>query len=289
MGGLYTVYRHTSPSGKVYVGITKCSPNKRWKNGNGYFSGFCIKFANAIRKYGWDNLKHEILLENLSKSEACYAEKYLIRWYKMHNNSYNITDGGSIGGSLVGKEHPMYGKHEDAPMYGIRGGDNPNSIKVYQYDRNGKFIKAWDSIIDAASTFDNKGSAATGITGCCKYKKPACKNYIWRYFYTEQLKEKAPVHTKKVYQYNVEGNLIGEYEKIRDVQKILNVPKERLGIISSCCRGNAISGMGYFWSYIKYDKYPLSGISPQVITKMKKYLSKKEKQISVQAKKKASK
>lgn len=29
----YCVYKHTSPSGKVYVGITKLKPKYRWNNG----------------------------------------------------------------------------------------------------------------------------------------------------------------------------------------------------------------------------------------------------------------
>ena len=33
----YTVYKHTSPSGKVYIGITCCPVEKRWgKNGSKY-------------------------------------------------------------------------------------------------------------------------------------------------------------------------------------------------------------------------------------------------------------
>ena len=32
----YCVYKHTSPSGKVYVGITKLKPKYRWNNGKGY-------------------------------------------------------------------------------------------------------------------------------------------------------------------------------------------------------------------------------------------------------------
>lgn len=43
----YTVYRHTSPSGKVYIGITKQKPHKRWNSGQPLFE-------RAILKYGWD-------------------------------------------------------------------------------------------------------------------------------------------------------------------------------------------------------------------------------------------
>lgn len=271
----YCVYRHTSPSGKVYIGITSMKPNERWRNGKGYILGRSI-FAEAIKKYGWNNIKHEILLEGLDESNAYYAERYLVRWYKLHHMSYNITDGGEIGGSLVGKEHPMYGRHKTAPMYGIRGGDNPNSIKVYQYNRDGTFIREWDSIIEAAATFDNKGSAATGITACCKHKLPACKGYIWRYYYKDKLDEKAPCHTKQVYQYDVTGHLINEYNQINKVLDVLKIPKCRLGIISSCCRGHSVSGLGYFWSYKKLDKYPTENINPSVITKMKKYLKQAE-------------
>lgn len=32
----YTVYKHTFPNGKIYIGITKQAPSKRWRNGTGY-------------------------------------------------------------------------------------------------------------------------------------------------------------------------------------------------------------------------------------------------------------
>lgn len=87
------VYKHTCPNGKVYVGITcKKKLNYRWENGTGYLK--CTYFNHAIKKYGWDNIKHEVILENVSKEEAVYTEKYLIRWYKIHKISYNLTDGG---------------------------------------------------------------------------------------------------------------------------------------------------------------------------------------------------
>ena len=99
----WCVYRHTSPSGKVYIGITSKNPEIRWCKGIGYHKH--IYFGRAIAKYGWDNIKHEILLKDISKSEAIYTERYLIKWYKSHNLSYNITDGGDgVSGIIFSKE-----------------------------------------------------------------------------------------------------------------------------------------------------------------------------------------
>ena len=55
---MYVVYKHTTPSGKVYIGITGLKPERRWRNGNGYKDN--EHFYRAILKYGWDNIKHEI-------------------------------------------------------------------------------------------------------------------------------------------------------------------------------------------------------------------------------------
>ena len=94
----YIVYRHTSPSGNVYIGITKHgdNPEKRWGRGRRY--EHCPAFYNAIHKYGWDNIEHEVLYNNLSKEEADAKEIELIAIYKEQGISYNITDGGE--GSL---------------------------------------------------------------------------------------------------------------------------------------------------------------------------------------------
>lgn len=66
-GNNYCVYKHTSPSGKVYIGQTSINPLDRWQNGKGYKKQ---AFYNAIKKYGWENIKHEILYDNLTKEEA---------------------------------------------------------------------------------------------------------------------------------------------------------------------------------------------------------------------------
>lgn len=94
----YCVYKHTSPSNKVYIGITSMKPEQRWANGKGYKTQM---FYHAIQKYGWDKINHEVLFENLSKDEAEQKEIELITYYKSNqsNYGYNVDNGGSSIGS----------------------------------------------------------------------------------------------------------------------------------------------------------------------------------------------
>lgn len=90
----YSVYIHTTPSNKKYIGITKQKCINRWKNGLGY----CTQklFKRAIDKYGWNNIKHDVLFENLTKDEAIKKEIELIKLYKSNDikYGYNLTNGG---------------------------------------------------------------------------------------------------------------------------------------------------------------------------------------------------
>ena len=79
----YCIYKHISPSGKVYIGQTKQKNlTKRWRNGNIY--GYCEMsiFRKVINKYGWENIRHEIIEEGLTKQEADLRERYWIAYYK---------------------------------------------------------------------------------------------------------------------------------------------------------------------------------------------------------------
>lgn len=90
----YCVYKHTSPVGKVYIGITCQNPSARWRGGLGYQHN--EYFFRAILKYGWENFTHEIIFDSLTKAEACAAEIELIAAYKSNTEQfgYNLTTGG---------------------------------------------------------------------------------------------------------------------------------------------------------------------------------------------------
>lgn len=116
----FCVYKHTSPSGKCYVGITCQNPIKRWGiNGGGYLhkdkkSDKYIHpyFVHAILKYGWSNFTHEILYTELSETEAKAKEIELIQYYKQQNLSYNITNGGD---GVLGVHHVAWNKGIPTP------------------------------------------------------------------------------------------------------------------------------------------------------------------------------
>lgn len=93
----YTVYKHITPSGKVYIGITSKAVEKRWLNGRGYRKN--EHFWNAIQKYGWENIEHKILATGLTKEEATEAEKMYIALFSSHKPKYgyNLTEGGETG------------------------------------------------------------------------------------------------------------------------------------------------------------------------------------------------
>lgn len=91
---MYSVYLHTFPNGKRYVGVTSWKPKLRWgSNGCNYKNPY---MRNAIKKYGWNNIKHEILAENLTVDQASEMEIDLIKKYNSTDREYgyNISPGG---------------------------------------------------------------------------------------------------------------------------------------------------------------------------------------------------
>lgn len=88
---MYCVYAHINKiTGKIYIGQTKQGSTNRWNQG--YKD--CPKFYNAIKKYGWDNFIHIVLVDNLTCEEANILEEEFIKKFDCIKNGYNIKNGG---------------------------------------------------------------------------------------------------------------------------------------------------------------------------------------------------
>ena len=123
----FIVYMHITTNNKKYIGITGRNPLIRWANGNGYIES--PYFYNAIKKYGWDKIRHKILIHGLTKEQAIRWEIKLISYYNTTNRKYgyNLTTGGdspnftissrlkmSKNSNKFGVNNPFYGqKHTE--------------------------------------------------------------------------------------------------------------------------------------------------------------------------------
>lgn len=127
------VYTYTNVNnGKKYCGITcRGLKTRAGKGGKNYTaSNPNSHFANAIRQYGWDAFKPEIIFENLSREEACEKEEFIIQKYNLLDEryGYNMTIGGdkiinSDASVHFGEKNGMYGKG-----YLLEGANNGRAV-----------------------------------------------------------------------------------------------------------------------------------------------------------------
>lgn len=89
------VYKATSPSGKVYIGITISTLKERIRTHlRGVKKDSKIPFHQAIRKYKLENMTWEIIDRANTWDELCKLEKKYIKLFNSYSNGYNLTLGG---------------------------------------------------------------------------------------------------------------------------------------------------------------------------------------------------
>jgi hypothetical protein len=88
----WSVYKHTCPDDSVYYGITSIKPEDRWGNGLHYENQ--RRFFVKIVKFGWANIKHEVLVSGLDEESARRIESELIHatpYDKCNNTACNVN------------------------------------------------------------------------------------------------------------------------------------------------------------------------------------------------------
>jgi len=243
----YIVYKHTSPSGKVYIGITKQTANGRWKNGFGYQSS--PHFWSAIQKYGWGNFAHEILFDGLKRDDACKKEKELILQFHSLNPAfgYNQKTGGDIGSQLSKEslkklsdsckkfyaEHPEVVKRISEKNKGYKHTDEAKA-KMSEAAKNRHYTLSdeWKQKIG--------NSNKARITSDATLYEETCKRCRANGYKT----------ARPVVQLTVCGEYVAMFSSAHEAERDTGV---RNGNIARCCAGNGKSAGGYKWQYA--DEY----------------------------------
>lgn len=254
------IYCYTSPNGKCYVGQTVDESKRKYQHKcNAYSEGgrdWDKPFYRAIRKYGWDEFSYEVLwekeLENvetlrilLNKQEIFYIELF-----DSFHNGYNCTKGGTCTDISSNVGHELSQEHKEKLIKSA-------SKIVWQFDLDGNFIKEFPSAAEAARELG--GDVSSQIIACCRGKGKTSKGYQWRYagenpgkYITEKVSHKgisgkANPKSKTVYQYDLNRNLIKEWDCLMDVSREFNCNS------GSLC--NAIKKKqkykGFIWTYKK--------------------------------------
>lgn len=222
----YSVYIHTCPNGKVYVGITSLDVNYRWRcDGSGYKNQM---FYRAIEKYGWNNITHDVIYCGLCKEDAEKAEIDLISKYKSNNPSfgYNIEGGGNANGKTgkstreklrianIGKKKSQ--KEKELMRLRMTGSNNFNYGKPM-----------------SDATKQKLRNANTG-------RKFSLSNDAKRKIRNSRIEK----YSTPVVQMTAEGVVVNVFSCIKDAEVQTGIFN-----VGSCCKGKYISAGGYIWRY----------------------------------------
>lgn len=151
---MYYVYKHTL-NGKNYIGFTGLNLEKRLKKHmNNSKNGIDTHFYRAIRKYGVEEIKSEVLYETDSFNEALEMERYFISKYDSYKNGYNMTNGGDGGDIISLLDEERYKKYIQKLSNENKGKLNKMYIDISDddlvihgsnlYKKNGYFsVKSW--------------------------------------------------------------------------------------------------------------------------------------------------
>ena len=230
----WSVYIHISPSNKYYVGVTSRAPEERWRNGFGYYTQ---PFYNVIQKYGWDNIYHEVVAQNLTEDEAYNFEQILIDKLKSNNRKYgyNITSGGDKGYSNAHtkewcEQHSRDMKGSNNPMYDKK--HSRDTLEQISNSRKGKCV--------------GEDNPFYGCTHTQETINKILKSRSWYKPSDETIKKRVEKVKKAVEQYDCDGNLIQSFDSAKDASIKLNLDS---GSITKCCQHKRKTVGGYKWEY----------------------------------------
>lgn len=246
---MYTVYKHTAPNGKVYIGITKKNPEQRWNYGNGYRQN--KHFYRAILKYDWKNIKHEIVETGLTKEQACNKEIELIAKYDSTNpdKGYNNSTGGEYGFS--GMHHSAEARRK------IRESLNRTYLDPELRRKIGELHKGVNNPnFGKHLSVETRQKMSEALKGRIAWNKG--QKGVQHYSSETRLKmsesHKGTNHSaetrKKIGESNAKAIICVEtgilYSSITEASKSIGVT---IGAISCVLRGKSKTSGGYHWKY----------------------------------------
>lgn len=177
---MYLIYSLTFPNNKVYIGITT-DFKRRMSQHKHSSKKRNLKLYNAIRKYGWENIKKEIISKGYTLEEINLLEIEYIVMYDSINNGYNLSPGGhipNINQSEIMKEWMKDPEVKNKAITALHSNElqRLESLRTDEFrklvsDRNKRLIKEGKSklpILKKKVICNETGEIWDSITECAK-------------------------------------------------------------------------------------------------------------------------
>jgi hypothetical protein len=223
-----SVYKLTSPSGMVYIGMSSSPAMRFYSYKNSSCKGQPLLHAE-LQSFGWDNFTKEIIFAGLPKNEAGAKESELIDFYKFNGQSLNKNGGGQSGASKP----------------------------VIQFDRLGNYIQTFESASQAAIHINNNidaGITTSAIRSAATSRRS--NGYLkWLWLYENDYKSGiSPIKSqvcRPVAQFDVKGIFISLHQN--GVNDAVTATGVSAGAIYKCLREKTYISGGFKWMF--YEDY----------------------------------
>lgn len=230
----YIVYKTTClVNNKIYVGVHQTKNPEifdgylgrgLYKNHSKYIKNPVAPFHYAVKKYGFENFKREVLFIFNSREDAYNKESEIVNEeFILRNDTYNVALGG------IGRPRP--------------------SRYVYQFDFNGNLIATYESAVAASKTV---GINVSNINDAI-YSKRTSAGSLWSDSDTINIQEYTITKENIYYIYNESGQFIKAASN-KEYIEFLNT--DRGNLARAIKLQNKIKG--YFISLEKLDNFKVN-------------------------------
>lgn len=234
---------------KVYVGQS-IDVERRWRQ-HKYGKGNLI-LRNAIRKYGIDNFKFEILekIETSNKTKNQLTQLLVEleqKWLDskkpfLKENGYNIQK--TSKPNLTTKRDDNFGDK----IRRIKIENNHHGKPLIQYGIKGNLIKEWKSAAEIERVL---GYCAENISACCLNKSNSSHGFIWKFkdyrlMDDDIISANKSLRMSEVRQYNLRGKLLNTFNNVKDASRLTNINEK---IIRQGCNKNIKIAAGFIWKF----------------------------------------
>ena len=256
------IYRITNTiTKKCYVGETKQKDvTKRWKQHKNLMERGkgCPALRDAIKKYGFESFKFEVLLICFDEDRFKYEVEYIAKYQCQAPLGYNILKGGVGGAGFAGKTHTNETKEKLRKIHTKRYENNDElrlqtSIAVKEGLKNinirERLIKSekWKAFllrprIGRKHSNETKEKISQRITEFFA-KNKSNKNVTPCNIRNHQI-AMAKASGKAVIQYDKQGNMKAEYPSISEAARCVGISSSSIKFMLT---GKTQSAGGYIW------------------------------------------